>query len=184
MADAEGEEEVRIPDGIIMQTLPVNLQPQVGSSSSVPSQGWVTSFFGVDDDFKQTVPSVSLLSEISLRGVSMDKILLRGSPETIFKRGETKFGLWNAKIFPFAETPQQSLKLSLEVLHAIVALKQNNNNKEEEEEGRAIVEKNKIPLRDTTPALSGRGGDNYLSWEDALACKDMPRLFARRAQHT
>jgi hypothetical protein len=147
---AGADRAVEIPDGVVMQTLPI--WDEVKGEAA-----WVTSFFGTQDDFKRTSRSGR---EVCLRKVPL---LSRVTFEQLWPQANQGPGsplpsLWTARLLPVASSPEQSLKSSLEVLRALIAPVEAGESK----------------------VLSALWQTYRMtSWEEALKNKDLSRIQAR-----
>ncbi|NWY73920.1 FPGT guanylyltransferase, partial [Erithacus rubecula] len=95
------------------------------SSVSVQISGrlqFVTMVFGVGDDLKSTVRSLSDIHSLQFFGASLPECLgLWGmeASEQLFSSEDTRLGLWTARIFPVCATRSESARVSLNMLSAV-----------------------------------------------------------------
>jgi hypothetical protein len=186
-SDLQADEatEVHIPGDLIMQTLPCQLP--AADAATQPTKGWITSFFGINDDFKKTAATpAQAAASLQLRGVPLGTVAAQlglADATTLWPPGEQHCSVWNARyapsfptheartkrcgrvihddrVFPVASTPEESLRLSLAVLASLVQ-----------------------PDRTRLVVGATETGQARLSWEEALKCKDMPALVLKRSRH-
>lgn len=101
-----------VPDGVFMHSLCVNSQGRTG---------FVTVFFGINDNLKHGVEAPAYLEGLKLFGCSLAECLSRWEMEKEFLRfsdGSSSCSLWNTCVFPVCTDQQSSFSLSLEMLHA------------------------------------------------------------------
>jgi hypothetical protein len=138
---------VDIPDEVIMQSLPFQMPTNEGGETPA-AKGWITTFFGIADDFKKGAPPAQAAASLQLRGVPLARVAaqLGVADATLWAQGEQQCSVWNARyathrhskqpmivsltydhhllphayrLFPVASTPEESLRLSLAMLASL-----------------------------------------------------------------
>ncbi|NXH47717.1 FPGT guanylyltransferase, partial [Dicaeum eximium] len=96
------------------------------SSVSVRITGGVeyaTMVFGVGDDLKKSVKSLSEIHSLRFFGASLPECLDLWSVEAsdqLFSGEDTHLGLWTARIFPVCSTLSESVRMSLNMLNSVL----------------------------------------------------------------
>ncbi|XP_010183975.1 PREDICTED: fucose-1-phosphate guanylyltransferase, partial [Mesitornis unicolor] len=102
-----------VPPGCFLSSLSVKINSQVE---------YVSMVFGVEDDLKKSVKSLSDVHSLRFFGVSLPQCLeLWGVnvSEQLFSSGNTCLGLWTARIFPVCSTLDESVTMSLKMLNSV-----------------------------------------------------------------
>ncbi|NWI54445.1 FPGT guanylyltransferase, partial [Calyptomena viridis] len=84
--------------------------------------GHVTVVFGVADDLKKSVKLLSEIHSLGFFGASLADCLHLWSVEAseqLFSSGNTRLGLWTARIFPVCSTRGESVRMSLRMLDSV-----------------------------------------------------------------
>ncbi|NWR12379.1 FPGT guanylyltransferase, partial [Paradoxornis webbianus] len=84
--------------------------------------GYVTMAFGLGDDLKRSVRSLSDLHCLQFFGASLPECLDLWSieaSEQLFSSKDTLLGLWSARIFPVCSTLSESVRMSLNMLNSV-----------------------------------------------------------------
>ncbi|NXU34621.1 FPGT guanylyltransferase, partial [Drymodes brunneopygia] len=104
---------VHIPSGCLLSSVSVRITGPVQ---------YVTMVFGVADDLKRSVESLSGLHSLRFFGASLPECLhlwgLEASHQ-LFSSGDTRLGLWTARIFPVCPTLSESVRMSLSMLNSV-----------------------------------------------------------------
>ncbi|XP_063262907.1 fucose-1-phosphate guanylyltransferase isoform X2 [Prinia subflava] len=83
---------------------------------------YVTMAFGVGDDLKKSVKSLSDLHSLQFYGASLPECLDLWSieaSEQLFSSEDTRLGLWTARIFPVCSTLSESVRMALNMLNSV-----------------------------------------------------------------
>ncbi|NXP03258.1 FPGT guanylyltransferase, partial [Thinocorus orbignyianus] len=155
--------EVSIGKNSIISGAHINLKAYVPSNSFLSSLSikmkdrvqYVTMVFGVEDDLKRSVKSLSDLHSLRFFGVSLPECLGRWGVQVsdqLFS-GSTALGLWTARIFPVCSTLSESVGVALKMLNSV----------------------------HHTTAFTLHGF-KLLSVEEMLACKDLEDMLKFRKQ--
>ncbi|NWU88497.1 FPGT guanylyltransferase, partial [Upupa epops] len=83
---------------------------------------YVTVVFGVEDDLKKSVKSLSETHSLRFCGVSLLECLDRWGVKVssqLFSGASARLGLWTARIFPVCSTLSESVRMSLEMLRSV-----------------------------------------------------------------
>ncbi|NXE96626.1 FPGT guanylyltransferase, partial [Menura novaehollandiae] len=83
---------------------------------------YVTMVFGVGDDLKKSVKSLSDIRSLQFFGASLPECLELWSIEAsdqLFSSKDTRLGLWTARIFPVCSTLSESVRMSLKMLNSL-----------------------------------------------------------------
>ncbi|NXM92017.1 FPGT guanylyltransferase, partial [Oenanthe oenanthe] len=103
-----------IPSSCFLSSVSVKISGQVE---------FVTMVFGVADDLKKTVKSLSDLHSLQFFGASLPECLGLWSIEAsdqLFSSKDTHLGLWTARIFPVCSTRSESVRVSLNMLTSVL----------------------------------------------------------------
>lgn len=122
--------EVSVGKGNIVSGCYINFNVDVPSNcflSSVSVKGtdgveYVTMAFGVGDDLKKSVKSLSDIHSLQFFGASLPECLDLWSIEAsdqLFSSEDTRLGLWTARIFPVCSTLSESVRMSLNMLNSV-----------------------------------------------------------------
>ncbi|NXB75580.1 FPGT guanylyltransferase, partial [Donacobius atricapilla] len=122
--------EVSVGKGSIVSGCCINFRADVPSgcflsSVSVRTAGgvqYVTMAFGVGDDLKRSVKWLSDIHSLQFFGASLPECLGLWSVEAsdqLFSSGDTRLGLWTARIFPVCSTLSESVRMSLNMLNSV-----------------------------------------------------------------
>lgn len=99
---------MQIPGDLVMQTLPCQLP--AADAAMPPTKGWITSFFGIGDDFKKTAATPALAAaSLQLRGVPLGTVAAQlglADATTLWPPGEQYCSVWNARYAPSFPTPR------------------------------------------------------------------------------
>lgn len=104
-----------VPDGVFMHSLCVNHKNQ---------SGFVTVVFGINDNLKRSVEAPTHVGELKLFGFSLAECLSRWglTKELVRFSGDvSSCSLWTACLFPVCPDPQNSVSMSLEMLHSVLS---------------------------------------------------------------
>lgn len=104
-----------VPGRAFMHSLCVNHQNQTR---------FVTFFFGINDDLKQSVTSTQSVADIKLFGFSLADVLSRWEMENedlSFSGDSSSCNLWTARLFPLCSDQQSSFSVSLNMLQAVLS---------------------------------------------------------------
>uniref|UniRef100_U3JEG4 Fucose-1-phosphate guanylyltransferase n=1 Tax=Ficedula albicollis TaxID=59894 RepID=U3JEG4_FICAL len=102
-----------IPSSCLLSSVSVKIAAQVE---------FVTMAFGVGDDLKKSVESLSDIHSLRFFGASLPECLGLWSIEAsdqLFSSEDTHLGLWTARIFPVCSTLSESVRMSLSMLNAV-----------------------------------------------------------------
>ncbi|XP_032428519.1 fucose-1-phosphate guanylyltransferase [Xiphophorus hellerii] len=140
-----------VPAGVFMHTLCVTHQKQIR---------FVTVFFGIKDNLKQSVASPAYVEELEFFGLNLAKCLSHWGMENEhleFSGDASSCSLWNACLFPVCSEQQSSFSVSLRMLQAVLS------------------GSTSPPPRDTT----------LMSMQDCLQCKNLEEMLKlkRRLHH-
>ncbi|XP_005795797.1 fucose-1-phosphate guanylyltransferase [Xiphophorus maculatus] len=140
-----------VPAGVFMHTLCVTHQKQIR---------FVTVFFGIKDNLKQSVASPSYVEELEFFGLNLAKCLSHWGMENErlkFSGDTSSCSLWNACLFPVCSEQQSSFSVSLRMLQAVLS------------------GSTSPPPRDTI----------LMSMQDCLQCKNLEEMLKlkRRLHH-
>ncbi|NWW47958.1 FPGT guanylyltransferase, partial [Pedionomus torquatus] len=105
--------KVDVPSNSILSSLSIKLNNQVQYISMV---------FGVEDDLKKSVKSLSDLHSLRFFGVSLPECLEHWGVQVsdqLFSSGSTRLGLWTARIFPVCSTLSESADVALKMLDSV-----------------------------------------------------------------
>ncbi|XP_066049135.1 fucose-1-phosphate guanylyltransferase [Chamaea fasciata] len=122
--------EVSVGKGSIVSGCHINFSVNIPSDcllSSVSVRvsggvGYATMAFGVGDDLKRSVKSLSDLHSLQFFGASLAECLHLWSIEAsdqLFSGEDTLLGLWTARIFPVCSTRSESVRMSLNMLNSV-----------------------------------------------------------------
>ncbi|XP_010084423.1 PREDICTED: fucose-1-phosphate guanylyltransferase, partial [Pterocles gutturalis] len=139
--------KVDVPSGCFLSSLSVKTNDQVQ---------YVSMMFGVEDDLKKSVKSLSDVPSLRFFGVSLPECLdLWGVKvsDQLFSGENVCLGLWTARIFPLCSTLSESVRMSLKMLNSVQRMS---------------------PLQ--------LNGFKLLSVEEMLACKDVEDMLKFRKQ--
>lgn len=103
---------VDVPSNCFLSSVSVKITDQVK---------FVTMVFGVGDDLKKSVKSLSEIHSLQFFGASLPECLDLWSIEAsgqLFSE-DTRLGLWTARIFPVCSTLSESVRLSLSMLNSV-----------------------------------------------------------------
>ena len=89
--------------------------------NTTTQHSFLTLAFGVNDDPKLSSHDLNM---ISLSGIPLGKILpyLGLSQSDIWGEDETSHSLWNAKLYPIGNTPEESAGMTCQLLDVILKL--------------------------------------------------------------
>ncbi|NXC89958.1 FPGT guanylyltransferase, partial [Cercotrichas coryphoeus] len=102
-----------IPSDCFLSSVSVKITDQVE---------FVTMVFGVGDDLKKSVKSLSDIHSLQFFGASLPECLGLWSIEAsdqLFSSEDTHLGLWTARIFPVCSTLSESVRMSLNMLNSV-----------------------------------------------------------------
>ncbi|NXT00244.1 FPGT guanylyltransferase, partial [Jacana jacana] len=105
--------KVAVPSNSFLSSLSVKMNDRVQ---------YVSMVFGVEDDLKRCVNSLSDLHSLRFFGVSLPECLGRWGVQVsdqLFSSGSTRPGLWTARIFPVCSTLSESVGVSLKMLNSV-----------------------------------------------------------------
>ncbi|NXL21524.1 FPGT guanylyltransferase, partial [Setophaga kirtlandii] len=122
--------EVSVGKGSIVSGSYINFSVDIPSDCFLSSVSvritdgveYATMVFGVGDDLKQGVKLLSDIHSLQLFGVSLPECLDLWSLEPsdqLFSSGDTRLGLWTARIFPVCSTLSESVRMSLNMLNSV-----------------------------------------------------------------
>uniref|UniRef100_A0A8C3XD32 Fucose-1-phosphate guanylyltransferase n=1 Tax=Cyanoderma ruficeps TaxID=181631 RepID=A0A8C3XD32_9PASS len=122
--------EVSVGKGSIVSGCCINFSVDIPSNCFLSSVSvrvadgveYVTMVFGVGDDLKRSVKSLSDLHSLQFFGASLPECLDRWSIEAsdqLFSSEDTCLGLWTARIFPVCSTLSESVRMSLNMLSSV-----------------------------------------------------------------
>ncbi|XP_075471925.1 fucose-1-phosphate guanylyltransferase isoform X1 [Ascaphus truei] len=121
--------DVSVGEYCIISSSCINIRSDVPAKSFVSSLSlliderlmYATIVFGIEDNLKKNVTTLSELHSLQIFGRSFLERLglwdIKVS-EQLFSGDQTALSLWNARIFPVCSTLQESVTLSLEMLNA------------------------------------------------------------------
>ncbi|PWA21019.1 hypothetical protein CCH79_00007242 [Gambusia affinis] len=140
-----------VPAGAFMHTLCVTHQKQIR---------FVTVFFGIKDNLKQSVTSPAHVEELEFFGLNLAKCLSHWGMENErleFSGDASSCSLWNACLFPVCSEQESSFSVSLRMLQAVLS------------------GSTSPPPRDTA----------LMSMQDCLQCKNLEEMLKlkRRLHH-
>uniref|UniRef100_A0A3P9INQ5 Fucose-1-phosphate guanylyltransferase n=1 Tax=Oryzias latipes TaxID=8090 RepID=A0A3P9INQ5_ORYLA len=104
-----------VPDGTFMHSLSVNHQKQTG---------FVTVFFGINDNLKLSVDAAACMEELMFFGTRLSECLSLWDVDAEllrFSGDPSSCSLWNARLFPVCSDQQSSFSASLKMLQAILS---------------------------------------------------------------
>ncbi|NXD38880.1 FPGT guanylyltransferase, partial [Copsychus sechellarum] len=121
---------VSVGEGCIVSGSCINSSADIPSSCFLSSVSvkitgeveFVTMAFGVGDDLKKSVESLSDIHSLQFFGASLPECLGLWSIEAsdqLFSGGDTRLGLWTARIFPVCSTLSESVRMSLSMLNSV-----------------------------------------------------------------
>ncbi|NWH90042.1 FPGT guanylyltransferase, partial [Aegithalos caudatus] len=122
--------EVSVGKGSIVSGSYVNFSADIPSNCFLSSVSvkitdgveYVTMAFGVGDDLKKSVTSLSEVHSLQFFGASLPECLnLWGTElsEQLFSSEDARLGLWTARIFPVCSTLSESVRMSLNMLNSV-----------------------------------------------------------------
>ncbi|TRZ11783.1 hypothetical protein HGM15179_015331 [Zosterops borbonicus] len=122
--------QVSVGQGSIVSGCCINFSVDIPSSCFLSSVSvrvtggvqYVTMAFGVGDDLKRSVKSLSDLHSLQFFGASLPECLDLWSIEAsdqLFSSEDTLLGLWTARIFPVCSTLTESVRMSLNMLSSV-----------------------------------------------------------------
>uniref|UniRef100_A0A8C9EMZ5 Fucose-1-phosphate guanylyltransferase n=1 Tax=Pavo cristatus TaxID=9049 RepID=A0A8C9EMZ5_PAVCR len=105
--------EVDIPSNCFLSSLSVKIDGQVK---------YVSMVFSVEDDLKRNVELLSDTNSLRFFGVSLQECLELWGVQVskqLFSGGNSRFGLWTARIFPVCSGLSESVRMSLNMLNSV-----------------------------------------------------------------
>ncbi|NXO28882.1 FPGT guanylyltransferase, partial [Cisticola juncidis] len=122
--------EVSVGKGSIVSGSCINFSADIPSHCFLSSVSvrmpdrvqYVTMAFGVGDDLKRSVTSLSDIHSLQFFGASFPECLDLWSieaSEQLFSSKDTRLGLWTARIFPVCSTLSESVRMSLNMLNSV-----------------------------------------------------------------
>ncbi|NXU60266.1 FPGT guanylyltransferase, partial [Horornis vulcanius] len=122
--------EVSVGKGSIVSGCCINFHVDIPSDCFLSSVSvkitdrveYVTMVFGVGDDLKKSVESLSGVHSLQFFGASLPECLDLWSIEVSdqrFSSEDTRLGLWTARIFPVCSTLSESVRMSLNMLNSV-----------------------------------------------------------------
>ncbi|NXO65248.1 FPGT guanylyltransferase, partial [Phainopepla nitens] len=122
--------QVSVGKGSIVSGSCINFRVDVPSNCFLSSVSvkiadrveYVTMVFGVADDLKRSVKSLSDVRSLQFFGASLPECLDLWSIEAsdqLFSSEDTRLGLWTARIFPVCSTLSESVRMSLNMLSSV-----------------------------------------------------------------
>uniref|UniRef100_A0A8C9N0F4 Fucose-1-phosphate guanylyltransferase n=1 Tax=Serinus canaria TaxID=9135 RepID=A0A8C9N0F4_SERCA len=122
--------EVSVGKGSIVSGSYINFSVDIPSECFLSSVSvkmadgveYVTMVFGVGDDLKKSVKSLSDIHSLRFFGASLPECLDLWSLEAsdqLFSSEDTRLGLWTARIFPVCSTLSESVRMSLNMLNSV-----------------------------------------------------------------
>ncbi|XP_054712322.1 LOW QUALITY PROTEIN: fucose-1-phosphate guanylyltransferase-like [Uloborus diversus] len=103
-------------NGYPVQKLPFQVPNNTLLHTAAFKDGFVTVSFGINDDIKETFSFEKSL-EIKLLGKKLSSLVK--SSGKLFELGCNDCSLWNAQLFPLCNSPEESLKKTLELILCI-----------------------------------------------------------------
>ncbi|NWT62029.1 FPGT guanylyltransferase, partial [Erythrocercus mccallii] len=122
--------EVSVGKGSIVSGSYINFSADIPSNCFLSSVSvrisdrvqYVTMVFGVGDDLKRSVKSLSDVHSLQFFGASLPECLDLWSVEAsdqLFSSEDTRLGLWTTRIFPVCSTLSESVRMSLNMLNSV-----------------------------------------------------------------